>query len=189
VTAGPVLMRASEVVGLPVVSIDCGEDVAEVKDVVYSPDEGRLLGFTLNKRGFLRGRMKEVLTADSVAAVGHDAVMIEDDSCLVSPADAPEEVAKPAANRNVLGNTVITETGTRLGEVTDLILELGDRLDVVGYQLKGTDAKSERFIPLPAQLAVSGQALVVPAPTEEFVFDDLSGFGAGVAEFRARLGR
>jgi hypothetical protein len=42
---------------------------------------------------------------------------------------------------------------------------------------------------LPAQLAVSGQALVVPAPTEEFVFDDLSGFGAGVADFRARLGR
>ena len=85
-----------------------------------------------------------------------------------------------------MGNAVVTEKGVKLGVVSDLILELGDSLAVVGYQLKADDGR-ERFIPLPAQLAVSGEALVVPAATEEFVHDDLAGFGAAVDDFRARL--
>ena len=181
-----VLLPTSKVVRLPVVAIDAGDDVAEVKDIIYSPGAGRLLGFTLNKRGFLKGRMKEVLPAEHVHAVGDAAVMIENDTCLVAPEAAPDEVAKPAGDRNVLGNAVITEKGVRLGVVNDLILELGDSLAVVGYQLKGDDG-GERFIPLPAQLAVSGQALVVPAATEEFVHNDLAGFGAAVEDFRARI--
>ena len=44
------------------------------------------------------------------------------------------------------------------------------------------------YIPLPAQLSVSGDALVVPNITEEFVQDDLVGLGASVDEFRDRLG-
>jgi hypothetical protein len=43
-------------------------------------------------------------------------------------------------------------------------------------------------VPLPAQLAVSGSALVVPEATKEFVEDDLVGLGAAVDEFRSRLG-
>jgi len=165
-----VLLPASKIVRLPVVAIDAGEDVAEVKDIVYSPSAGKLLGFTLNKRGFLKGRMKQVLPAEHVHAVGDAAVMIEDDACLVAPDDAPEEVAQPAGERNVLGNAVITEKGVRLGVVSDLILELGDSLAVVGYQLRDDTAgkgAGDKFIPLPAQLAISGEALVVPAETDE----------------------
>ncbi len=42
------------------------------------------------------------------------------------------------------------------------------------------------YIPLPAQLAVSNAALIVPDMTEEFVRDDLAGLGAAVDDFRAR---
>ena len=184
-----VLLPASKVVHLPIVSVADGEDVAEVKDIVYSPEEGRLLGFTLNKRGFLKGRMKEVLPAEHVRAVGDAAVMIENDTCLVMPDAASDDVAKPAGNRNVLGNAVVTEKGVRLGVVSDLILELGQSLAVVGYQLRDDsgDRRAEKFIPLPAQLAISGEALVVPAQTDEFVHNDLAGFGAAVEDFRVRI--
>jgi hypothetical protein len=36
-------------------------------------------------------------------------------------------------------------------------------------------------------VAVSGENLIVPASAAEFVSEDLSGFGAAVDEFRARL--
>ena len=42
--------------------------------------------------------------------------------------------------------------------------------------------------PLPAQLAISGSALVVPDETEQFTRDDLVGLGAAVEEFRSRHG-
>ena len=177
------LMTASQIRGLPVVTIRGGEDVAEVRDVIYSPEAGRLVGMTLNQRGFLSGRRREVLPADMIHAVGQDAVMVTDESQLVVPEAAPEDVGHPATERNVLGNDVLTEGGTSLGEVADLVLLVGSGGEVVGYQVKKPGG-GHGYIPLPAQLAVSGDAPVVPDVTAEFVQEDLVGLGAAVDEFQ-----
>jgi len=183
------LIKTSEVLGLPVVTIDGGEDVAEVKDIVYGSEEGRLLGFTLNKRGFLSGKLRAVLPAPSVSAIGPDAVMITSASeCLANPDEAPDAVAAPDGNRDVLGNDVITEGGTKLGTVSDLILFLGGDGEVVGYELRRDGSKETWFIPRPAQLAISGDALLVPDQIDDYVTDDYSGFGGSVERFRADHG-
>jgi uncharacterized protein YrrD len=181
------LMTASQINGLPVVTVHGGDDVAEVRDVIYNPEAGRLVGLTLNKRGFFSGRSREVLPAEAIHAIGRDAVMIADESSLVAPADAPDDVGHPATDRNVIGNDVLTEGGTSLGVVRDLALLVGSAGEVVGYQIE-KPAGGHGYIPLPAQLAVSGAALVVPDVTQEFIRDDLVGLGAAVDDFRARLG-
>ena len=180
-------MNAAQINGLPVVTVRGGDDVAEVRDVIYDPEVGRLVGLTLNKRGFLSGRRREVLPVEVVHAIGRDAVMVMDEADLVDPKEASNEVGQPARHRNVLGNDVITEGGVRLGTVHDLALTVGSTGDVVGYEVVKPDG-GEGYVPLPAQLAVSGTALVVPDVTEEFMRDDLVGLGAAVDEFRARLG-
>ncbi len=193
-----VLVRGTELSGLPVVSISAGEALADVKDVVYSPDEGRLVGFTLNKRGGLfAGPLKAILPMTSVHAIGRDAVMVETGAALDSDARSD---SRAQAHRNVLGNTVLTDGGDRLGDVTDLVVEIGvvgsvsgRAGTVVGYQLLGDPALQGRaghqlFIPLPMALAISGTNLVVPASVEPFIRDDLSGFGGAVEDFRAQLG-
>src|SRR5438105_12165032 len=38
------VMTASQINGLPVVTIRGGDAIAEVRDVIYSPEEGRLVG-------------------------------------------------------------------------------------------------------------------------------------------------
>jgi uncharacterized protein YrrD len=181
------LMTASQINGLPVVTVRGGQDVAEVRDVIYNPGAGRLVGLTLNKRGFFSGRLREVLPADAIHAIGRDAVMVMDESALTDPADAPEDVGHPATDRNVIGDDVLTAGGRSLGVVRDLALVVGSTGEVVGYQIE-KPAGGHGYIPLPAQLAVSGTALVVPDVTEEFVRDDLVGLGAAVDDFRARLG-
>jgi uncharacterized protein YrrD len=180
-------MTASQIRGLPVVTVRGGEDIAEVRDLIYSPEEGRLVGMTLNQRGFLSGRRRETLPAEMIHAVGQDAVMVIDDDRLVEPEDAPHDVAHPATERNVLGDDVLTEGGTSLGRVVDLVLLVGSTGEVVGYQIDKADGGSG-YIPLPAQLAVSGDALVVPEMTKDFVREDLVGLGAAVDEFRDQLG-
>ena len=181
------LMTASQIRGLPVVTIRGGEDVAEVRDVIYSPEAGRLVGLTLNQRGFFSGRRREVLPADMIHAIGQDALMVTDETQLVAPEAAPDDIAHPATERNVLHDDVLTEGGTSLGQVVDLVLLVGGNGEVVGYQIERAGG-GHGYIPLPAQLAVSGDALVVPEITAEFVQDDLVGLGAAVDEFRDRLG-
>lgn len=183
------LVRGTDLAGLPVVSIADGEALADVKDVVYNPDQGGLMGFTLNKRGFLRGPMKAVLPV-SGAAIGRDAVMVADASACEERGGLVEEV-QSSAGRNVIGNDVLTDAGVRLGKVTDIVVAI-DSGEVLGYELEG-DPKlqghsgARLFLPIPATLAVSGTALLVPASAEPYIRDDLSGFGAAVDSFRAQL--
>jgi len=176
------LVAGSAIRGLPVVTIGGGEDVAEVRDLIYSPEAGRLVGLTLNKRGFLAGRRREVLPAETIHAIGRDAVMVDDEASLIMA-----ELAAPPEGRDVTGNEVLTEAGASLGRVRDVVVLVGSVGEVVGYEIE-TASGGTGYIPLPAQLAVSGSALVVPESTREFVEDDLVGLGAAVDEFRSRLG-
>jgi hypothetical protein len=38
-------------------------------------------------------------------------------------------------DRNVLGNRVVTDTGTDLGTIVDVILQVGRATDVAGYEI------------------------------------------------------
>jgi uncharacterized protein YrrD len=185
------LLRGTDLNGLPVVGITDGDAIADVKDVVYSPDQGTLLGFTLNKRGFFSGPMKAVLAYEDVVAVGRDAVMVNGRSAVTEGGESLAAVVDESAGRNVLGDDVLTDGGKRLGKVIDVVIEVTSG-EVVGYELTGDEelqahAGRPLLIPIPATLAVSGTVLMVPATVEPFIRDDLTGFGAAVDEFRGQL--
>lgn len=154
-----------------------------MKDVVYDTEARRLVGVTLNQRGWFRGRMKELLTAESVAAIGDTAVMVQDERALSAPDSAPPDWMSVTATRDVLGDRVITESGVDLGEVSGLVLMVGAQVDVVGYELAERSG-GRKFIPIDAQMAVSGDSLVVPARIAEFMRQDLSDFGGAVERYR-----
>jgi len=181
-------MRAKDIIKRPVVTL-AGDDVAQIKDIVYTGEHGEVAGFTLAGRGLLSGPRKEALAWSSIHAVGRDAVMITGEDAFDQRSDV---LAKSdAKGGNVIASRVITDTGTDLGKVVDAILEIGQRAYVVGYAIDPTDALGRDgktvLIPLPDTISVSGEALIVPATATEFVTDDMSGFGASVDAFRARL--
>jgi sporulation protein YlmC with PRC-barrel domain len=78
----------------------------------------------------------------------------------------------------VTGDEVLTDGGTSLGKVRDVVVLVGSNGEVVGYEIE-TASGGTGYIPLPVQLAVSGSTLVVPEATKEFVEDDLVGLGRG----------
>ncbi|NND74289.1 MAG: PRC-barrel domain containing protein [Ilumatobacter sp.] len=179
------LVRASEVGKLPVVTIDGGEDAAEIKDVVYDASRHHLVGFTLNKRGWFRGTMKETLATENVAGIGPDAVMIESDACLNAADSAPEQLDRTGENYSVIGVPVVSSGGAALGTVVDVVIETGPDPKAVGYEVDNDGNRI--FVPTSAQMGLSGDNLVVPAEADEFVRNDLAGFGAAVSSFRDLL--
>jgi uncharacterized protein YrrD len=188
-----VLMRAREITGRPVVALSSAEAVAEVKDVVISHPSAAVVGFTLNKRGFLGSPLKEVLPWGRLGSLGRDAVMIDDPGVLTTQDSAIDEARAEGRDRDVIGATVMTDAGTALGTVVDVILEVGGDARIVGYEVHGPEVQRDNqaatlLIPVGDTIAVSGETLMVPAEVEGFVRDDLSGFGSAVADYRARLG-
>ncbi len=189
------LMRTSEIAKRPVVTLG-GEDIAQVKDVVYAAAGGSVGGFTLAGRGIFAGPLKEGLAWSSVAALGADAVMVADEAAL----DTRQSVLDASASSggsggDILGSRVLTDGGTDLGTVVDVVVEVGGGrgapCDVVGYEIEASAALGEEgtrlLIPLPDTISASGEHLMVPSSATEFVRQDLAGFGAAVEAFRAQL--
>ncbi|MFF2993708.1 PRC-barrel domain-containing protein [Streptomyces sp. NPDC057950] len=184
------LTAARGLAGRPVVTLG-GDAVAQIKDTVFDGPAGRVTGFTLSGRGLLAGPLKQSLPWSAVHSVGRDAVMIRSREVLAEPAAV---VARgEAAHGRVVGAKVLTDAGTEVGTVLDLVVEAGTSGRVVGFRIAAREtpgsgrARRRRkvFVPRGETLAVSGQALVIPADATRFVADDLAGFAAQVDAFHA----
>ncbi|WAX79361.1 PRC-barrel domain-containing protein [Streptomyces sp. KMM 9044] len=183
------LMLASDITRRPVVTLG-GEAVAQVKDVVFDGHAGQVSGFTLSGRGLFSGPLRQALPWEAVTSLGPHAVMIRDETAF----ESRDEVADSAeaAHGNVLGARVLTDTGTDLGHVTDVVIEVTTAQALVaGYEITPAKALSHHgrtaFIPLVRTIAVSGEALVVPAAVAEFMTGDLPSLEKAIPEFRSRM--
>ncbi|MFN3255297.1 MAG: PRC-barrel domain-containing protein [Ilumatobacter sp.] len=181
------LMRARDISGLPVVPIDAGDDAAEIKDIVFDIDDHRLVGFTLNQRGWFRGTLSATLPVDNVVGIGTHAVMVPDEDCLVDRGASDEALSRSASGIDVIGDRVFSSAGTEIGSVVDVIIETGPSPKAVGYEVETSDGTV--FIPSSAQMSISDDNLVVPAEADDFTRNDLAGFGAAVSSFRDLLDR
>ncbi len=183
-------MLASEITRRPVVTLG-GEIVARVKDVVLDGRAGRISGFTLSGLGLLSGPLRQALPWEAVTGLGPDAVMIQDETAFQDL----DEVAEPkeAAGGDVLGARVLTDSGTDLGQVADVVIEVtASQAVVAGYEIAPGEALAGRkratvFIPLARTIAVSGEALVVPAAVADYVTDDLVALHKAIPELRSRM--
>jgi sporulation protein YlmC with PRC-barrel domain len=181
------LVRGTDLIGLPVVTL-AGEDIAEVRDVLFDGDAGHVVGFTLNKRGrHLGGRLKENLRADQIHAVGPAAAIVAADINLTA-----DDVAEPSGRGgNVMASSVMTDTGIQVGTVTDVVIDTGTG-KVVGYEVRPVDEPDSRkgrlsYLPLPETGAVSGEALIVPATAVDYIAGDLAGFAEAIDRYRDEL--
>ena len=178
------VMRARDLIGLPVVSVQSGEEIAEIRDVVYDGTNHRLIGFSLNKRGFFAGRLKGVLEAGPSVAIGSAAVMVSNDDVISNEPGGPEALADPGSDLPVIGVRVLTSDGADLGTVAAVILTTGDSPKAVGYEIEAPAHHDTLFIPIAAQLQLSDGNLLLPAEATSFIRNDLAGFGAAIASYR-----
>jgi uncharacterized protein YrrD len=176
------LVRGSDLIGLPIVTL-AGDDIAEVRDVLFDPTKGEVIGFTLNKRGKLARRRHESLPIDHLIAIGPSAVMVADEAAL--SAEIPD--ASGSGSGNVLDDRVLTDSGVLIGTVTDAVIDMANGT-VVGYEIAPADEPTGRkgrrsYVPLSDTCAVSGEALIVPASAVDYVTNDLAGFAEAVERF------
>jgi uncharacterized protein YrrD len=186
------LLRGADLVGVPVVTLS-GDDIGEVRDVLFDAAQGVLLGFTLNKRGRFRGRMDESLTQENVTAIGPNAVIVASAAALSGPTDDDEKSAAKNQIGNVLSDRVLTDTGVDIGVVTDVVIDSAAGA-VVGFEIQpGEEHKSRNgrksYIPFHDTRSVSSETLVVPAAAIEYIASDFAGFAEAVDRYRATLAK
>ncbi len=174
------LLRGADLIGRPVVDASTGDDVAEVRDVLFDASQGRITGFTLRRSGFLGRRMKEVLPITHVLAVGTHAVMILTAEALTRLTDPSEEEDFREAGGAVVGDRVITESGKILGELKDVVVLGGPDPRVVAFEIGG-GPPGDGLVPVAAASGLSGTLLIVPDEYERRIKTDLTGLATELA--------
>ena len=171
------LIRATEILGLPVVTVEGGDHVASVDDVVLASDAKRVRAFTLDRGGLFSRSDGERLPLERVRAIGRDAIMIE----RAEEADAGETGSSADAGEDakIISVDAVSETGDRLGTVRDVLIDTERDAEVVGFEIDG-ESDGTLLIREADAIAVSGDALVVSREAEAIEWDELGGFGSGL---------
>lgn len=125
-------IKANSLINLPVITINDGKNVNTIKDVVYDGATNQVTAFVVDEKGWFNDA-KIILIGD-IKSIGKDAVLIENESKIVNAdSQVDQSIALTANNDNFLDtNQVITQSGTKLGKVTDIYFnEITGKLEAI----------------------------------------------------------
>ena len=106
-----------ELAGLAVITLNGGERLGRVEDVLFLPSSGQVAGLLVD-RGGMFSRPK-FLPAGQIQSVGADAVTVAGEEALAEAGPDPAAVA----SKTLDGRPVLNQAGTVLGKVTDVIVD------------------------------------------------------------------
>jgi len=129
------MVRASDLLGLPVVDLVQAEKLGKVEEIVVDPDARRLCAFVI-KDGRIR-RRNRALPAQRVYAIGPEALTLE----TVTGAPDEADVAALPTLGELAGRKVLSRHGKLLGSVSDILID-EDSGQIIGYALDVPHAQS-----------------------------------------------
>lgn len=168
------LARASDLIGMPVVALDSATTAGEIKDVLVDPARSLVVGFTVRGQGLLSSPLLGMLPREHVHAIGRDALMVPTADGVVAEREGMTTLLE--GQQDVVGKEVVTQSGTSLGTVNDVVLEIDEAAaNVVGYEIDRPDGHTV-IVPITHGTPLSGEALLVPDDVEQGAANGLNGF-------------
>lgn len=113
-------IKANSLIGLPVITVNEGKNINTIKDIVYNGTTNLVTAFVVDEKGWFN--TAKIILIQDIKSIGKDAVLVEDESKIVSAnSQIDQSIAVTANNDNFLDtNEVVTRSGTKLGKVTDI---------------------------------------------------------------------
>jgi uncharacterized protein YrrD len=158
------MQKVSELIGKSIVSADTGERIGKVSDVLVDPESQHVVALVL-AGGLLRS--EHVLPYADVQTLGADAVIARSGAGVV---DAKEWHRQGTASRRTSAlkhKRVLTTSGRALGEIDDVLLGDGGRVE--GFEIAGSTfgglLRRRSTLPQAHGVTVGVDAVLVPDET------------------------
>lgn len=115
------MKRASEILGLPVISADNGKKIGIIKEVLFDKNTKSVVGFLLEPKSF--ASRKNVVLKKDVLSLGDDALIINDEANIVNLREVDKKSITKSKNNSLIGLRVLTKKGEDLGVVKDVLFD------------------------------------------------------------------
>lgn len=152
-------MNTKHINGISVVSLDAGEKLGNVNDVVFTGDGRKIAALAVHTAGGSRAADlpdPSWLTAKDIHAIGPDALTIQSASALQAspPADAALHLA------DLLKRKVVTESGVYVGQVASVDVDDSGQ-DVTQFEISPGLLKSNRMAPIDQVVNIGEEMVIV----------------------------
>jgi len=115
------MFKLREIIGLPILVLDTGENVGEAKDLVFELTDRKVLALILKSGLF--GGSKAVLF-DGIEKIGEDTVAVSNKRYLVKAKTIASE--RPVFGERLIGSKVFSEDGKKVGILEDVAINIDD---------------------------------------------------------------
>jgi uncharacterized protein YrrD len=125
-------IKANSLINLPVITVEDGKNINTIKDIVYDGITNKVTAFVVDEKGWFN--TAKIILMQDIQSIGKDAILIQNESKIVTAdSQVDKSVALTANNDNFLDtNEVITQSGTKLGQVTDIYFnEITGKLEAI----------------------------------------------------------
>ena len=162
------LKEVSSLKNMPLVSLSSDKRLGEASDFVFDPESGKFLAFSVGSP--LPFHPVKFVSSSDIYEISSGAIWVRDDSALLEL----DEMVRVKNIKNqkikVLGNKAITESGRKLGRVSDVVIDI-DTLFIakiyIGSGFVDTLVKGDLIIPISKILGITKKAVIVSDDIEK----------------------
>lgn len=126
-------IQATQILHQTLAALESHQPLGKVTGLVFEPANGRLLALVVQTHGWFS--QKQFLAASDMCSVESGVVLTRAESDLVALKDLPRADEALKSRIRVLHQRAFTESGQRLGEVADVLLET-DSWQITKYYLR-----------------------------------------------------
>ncbi len=155
--------KGSDLLKLNVLTFAEGENLGKPKDILFDPEENRLIALLVSEGGWFSSA--QVIPWQNIRTIGHDSIIVPDSSAIIS-ANSDPYISRILGAENVLtGTEVYTEDGRDLGKIQDMYVD-DSTGEIIGYEVSGgmfqSIARGRKFMPAPDTINIGQDAAFVP---------------------------
>lgn len=179
--------KASELIGLPVVTFNRGTKIYDVEDMILDPQRRQVLALVVEDKVMFHSA--KALPFGRIQALGPNAIIIADGKAIIDVDRDP--VLRGLDNKQVIrGLRVLTDDGRKLGEVSDMLVD-GKTGEIKGYYVSIGKVLSvtqgTRWLPSDRILSMGQRIVYVPADVAKEFDEQLGGWTGALDQAGERV--
>ncbi|HHW70595.1 MAG TPA: hypothetical protein GX392_04520 [Clostridiales bacterium] len=120
------IIRRTELIGMPVIEVQNGRKIGEIKDILFNNQNGIVKGFIIIFNHWIK--RQRILTRDYVVMIGQYSLLVQ--GC-INTFDLGHGITQ---GRDLIGVKLVKEDGYQVGTVSDIFMDKKDWI-LVGYEL------------------------------------------------------
>ncbi|WP_082788910.1 PRC-barrel domain-containing protein [Desulfolucanica intricata] len=116
------MQKSKQLMAMPVISLEEGQQIGTVKGLVIDPAKKEVIALVIEQKGWFKEQ--KFIPFNKINSVGNDAITVEQSGAIQKGASIPDILRLYKEHIDIVGNKIVTETGTVLGYVDEYYIEL-----------------------------------------------------------------